>query len=189
MPTPEAILRTYFRSKDENRPHLLEEVFSSVATLEVHNSSEAIAFPALTVGREAIADVLVRRFAQAYENVYSFYMAKPPADASAFSCDWLACMTDKDSRSVRVGCGRYDWVFEPTSPQLANRLVITIKVMQVLPPQQREPIFSWLRDLNYPWSTAAAVNALAPRIERLTPVLQYLGRADNDLRSPLPGRR
>ena len=27
--TPEAVLRGYFHAKDENRPHLLEDVFAS----------------------------------------------------------------------------------------------------------------------------------------------------------------
>lgn len=179
-PTPESILRTYFRAKDENRPHLLDRVFSPDATLDVRNASASIAFPAETVGRDAIADVLVRRFGQIHENVYSFCMGRPPDAAAAFRCDWLVCMSEKDSKCVRVGCGRYDWQFQAAPPHLASRLTITIEAMLVLPPPLWESISSWLGELNYPWSSAGAVAAAAPGIGMLAPVLRYLGREEND---------
>ncbi len=174
--SPDAVLRGYFCAKDENRPHVLSDVFSDDAELQVNNIAAKITFPALTRGREAIAEVLVRRFAQTYENIYSFYMARPPMEATQFSCDWLVGMSEKDSKNVRVGCGRYDWTFQTDSPRLATHLAITIQAMQVLPPRQFEPIFAWLKQLNYPWSSAAKAKEAAPSIEMLAPVLQYLGR-------------
>ena len=75
--TPEAVLRGYFHAKDENRPHLLEDVFASNAELVIHNQSANIAFPAFTQGRSAIAEVLVRSFTLSNENVYSFYLSRP----------------------------------------------------------------------------------------------------------------
>lgn len=71
------MLRTYFHAKDENRPFLLADVFSPDAQLEIRNRSDQISFPATTIGLEGIADALVRRFNQAYENIYSFYMDRP----------------------------------------------------------------------------------------------------------------
>ena len=53
------VLRAYFHAKDENRAHLLERVFTENALLEVRNRTSTIAFPNITSGREAIADVLV----------------------------------------------------------------------------------------------------------------------------------
>lgn len=82
--TPEQILRTYVHAKDENRPHLLDGVFSTDARLEIRNRSEQISFPAVTVGLAGIADVLVRRFNQTYENIYSFCLARPTSDKGAF---------------------------------------------------------------------------------------------------------
>jgi hypothetical protein len=175
---PAAVLRGYFHAKDENRPYMLSDVFSAKAELRVNNNAANITFPAVTHGREAIGEVLVRRFAQTYENIYSFYMARPPSEATQFSCDWLVGMSEKDSENVRVGCGRYDWTFETESPHLASHLAITIEAMQVLPPSQFAPIFAWLKQLNYPWSSAAAVRKIAPSVEMLAPVLQYLGRND-----------
>ena len=180
VPSPEAVLRGYFHAKDENRPWLLQEVFAEDARLQVSNKAMNIAFPAVTHGREAIADVLVRRFNQTYENIYSFYMARPPVEATEFCCDWLVAMTEKDSRSVRVGCGRYEWELQGSSPYLANHLHISIEAMQLLPPAQFEAVFTWVRLLNYPWSSAAESAKLAPRIELLADVLQYLGRNASD---------
>ena len=167
-----AVLRDYFHAKDENRPHLLANAFSTDAILEVVNRTTNIAFPALTHGRESIGEVFVRRFAQTYENIYSFYLSSPPEHASQFSCGWLVGMTEKDSRNVRVGCGRYDWMFEAEAPYLASRLVITIDAMQVLPSSAFEPVFSWLGRLSYPWASTAEIASHAPTIEPLRHVLQ-----------------
>lgn len=174
--SPEAILRGYFHAKDENRPHLLEGVFAVDAELEVINNATNIAFPAFTHGREAIGEVMVRRFAQTYENIYSYYLASPPGEVARFSCAWLVGMTEKDGKAVRVGCGRYDWTFQTEPPHLANHLVITIDAMQALHPGHAERVFAWLELLNYPWSSAAEAATLAPSLELLAPVLEYLGR-------------
>lgn len=174
----EAILRTYVHAKDENRPHLLAGVFAPDATLEVRNKSSAIAFPAITLGREAIADVLVCSFAKSYENVYTFYMARPYAEAADIACDWLVCMTEKDGGSVRVGCGRYDWTLRADPPGLAARLVISIEAMQVLAPDQIESVFAWVRSMHYPWASADAAVRDAPRLPALAPVLEYLARGE-----------
>ena len=131
--TPEAVLRGYFHAKDENRPHLLEDVFTPGAELIIHNQSANIAFPAFTQGRSAVAEVLVRSFALSNENVYSFYLARPLLGVREFTCPWLVGMSERSSGHVRVGCGTYEWAFEPHAPHMASRLVVAIEAMQVLP--------------------------------------------------------
>ena len=173
--SPQYVLRTYFHAKDENRPHLLAGVFSRDAQLEIHNRSSAISFPAVTQGLEAIADVLVRRFNQSYENIYSFYMDHPPSDADAFACDWLVGMSEKESRKIRVGCGRYEWTFRRDPTFLASRLVITIESMVVLDASAAAEVMDWLLDLSYPWASAAVVDT-APSIDEMAPLVDYLGR-------------
>ena len=138
---PEAVLRGYFRAKDENRPHLLEQVFSPGAELVIHNQSENIAFPPVTHGRAAIAEVLVRSFTVCYENIYSFYLERPATEVREFKCSWLVGMSERSSGLVRVGCGIYLWSFEPHAPQLASRLAITIEAMQILPPSEFGSVF------------------------------------------------
>ena len=172
--TPEAVLRMYFRAKDGNRPPLLEKVFTPSAELIIRNRSTNIAFPAVTHGRPAIAEVLVRSFALSYENIYSFYLERPTAGVREFTCAWLVGMSERSSGSVRVGCGTYAWAFEPHAPRLANRLAITIAAMQVLPHSEFEPVFAWLRSLHYPWSSAASVLQDIPAIELLSPIADFL---------------
>ena len=175
--SPEAVLRTYFRAKDENRPHLMSEAFCRAATLRMDVKTEAIAFPAVTVGIDAVSDVLVRSFGQSYDNVYSFYLDRPPADARRFSCDWLVGMTEKASASVRVGCGRYDWEFDPNEGGRASQLVVTIEAMEILEPGHAESIFDWLCALSYPWSSSPVAAASMPEIGALASVRRYLERA------------
>jgi hypothetical protein len=173
-PSPEVVLRNYFHAKDENRPHLLDSVFTSAASLQVHNSSSSIALPAVTHGREAIADVLVRQFNRTYENIYSFYLSRPPETAQSFSCAWLVGMTEKDNKSVRVGCGTYEWTFSSEPPHLANALVININAMLALPPSCAATVLPWLLQLSYPWCSSAQASALAPSMRELAHVLQFL---------------
>lgn len=174
--SPESVLRTYFRAKDENRPHLIEHAFTQDAVLEIRNRASSIAFPAKSMGREAIAEVLARRFGQTFENVYTFYLARPAEGSETFRCDWLVVMSEKEGRHVRVGCGQYDWTFDAASAGLASHLVIRIEAMQILPPASWGAVAAWLDRLAYPWSSAKAVLAAAPPLEGLAPVVDYLAR-------------
>jgi len=173
--TPERLLRDYFHAKDENRPHLLNDVFIEDARLEIRDRSGLTSFPAVTVGRDAIGDVLVRRFNQTYENIYSFYLSRPPADLLEFSCDWLVGMTEKATRLVRVGCGHYDWKFQPGPKQRVAQLVITIEAMLILPPPMANAVMSWLVELEYPWTSAASVSR-SLSIPELRPIASHLAQ-------------
>ena len=48
--------------------------------------------------------------------------------------------------------------------------------MQVLPPADFDAVFGWLQRLDYPWSSAVAATKYAPRLELLSPVLDFLVR-------------
>lgn len=171
---PETVLRNYFHAKDENRPHLLDAAFTADATLAVRNKTTAISFPARTVGRNGIADVLVRDFGRTYENVYSFYLSRPPATVTRFTCQWLVAMTEKSTGAVRVGCGTYDWAFSEAPPRLAEELVITIACMHVLPAVAAPAIYAWISCLSYPWSSLAEVNVDPPALPEVAAVLEAL---------------
>ena len=172
----EEVLRGYFHAKDENRPVLLDRVFTSNAEVVIHNKSANIAFPAATHGRSAIAEVLVRSFALAYENVYSFYLARPSGNVKEFECPWLVGMSERESGAARVGCGTYTWSFESGPPQLARSLVISIETMQVAPLREFEEVFAWLRALGYPWSSCSLALSGIPKTESLAPVAAFLER-------------
>lgn len=174
--SPEQLLRTYFHAKDENRPHLLDDVFSTHARLDIRNRSDQISFPAVTNGLAGIADVLVRRFNQIYENIYSFYLARPTPSEAAFSCNWLVVMTEKELKSVRVGCGSYEWAFQREPKLSVTELIITIEEMLILEEAMTGEMMHWVGQLDYPWTSAAAVTRVL-LIPELQPVREYLERA------------
>lgn len=171
---PAVILRRYLHAKDENRPHLLDSTFAADAELEIRNATTSIAFPAVTHGRSAIADVLVRHFGQTYENVYTFCLQQPAGASREFECPWLVAMTEKAGGAVRIGGGRYHWTFGAAPPQLATKLVITISIMQVLPAETMPLVYDWVAGLSYPWASPADVVATAPRLSALQPVVDLL---------------
>jgi hypothetical protein len=177
---PDVVLRNYFHAKDENRPHLLDSVFTEDAVLEIRNATSTISFPAVTSGREAIADVLVRSFGQTYENVYSFYLQRPCGPLRSFECEWIVAMTQKSSQNVRVGCGLYEWEFDLDAPNLARRLAISIVEMQVFPPTVASAALSCLAALTYPWSSPVEIKKAAFAYPQFEPVFQHVGNGESD---------
>jgi hypothetical protein len=138
------------QAKDGNRPHLMSHAFTDDALLRMVVNTGTISFPPVSDGRDAIAELLVRRFGRTYENVYTLCLSPPPEDKqSTFSCDWMVVMTEKESRAVRVGCGSYDWHFASDS-FLADRLSITVEAMQSLPSQDVEEVMNWVSALSLP---------------------------------------
>lgn len=174
MHTPADSMAAYLRAKDGNRPYLMAQAFTHDASLAMLVNTGNISFPPLSRGRDAIAEVLVRRFAQTYENVYTLCLASPPAgQVATFTCDWLVAMTEKASGAVRVGCGRYDWCFSPKS-QLVERLAITIETMESLPSRDLGAVMDWMSSLPYPWCSAEEALKTAPALGELGKVFEYI---------------
>jgi hypothetical protein len=177
MKSAPILVETYIRAKDENRPYLMESAFAADAVLEMVVNSGVISFPPVSNGIHSISNVLVRQFAQTFENVHTFCLTPPPQDEEdKFSCDWLVGMSEKESRSVRVGCGRYDWLFQQQAPHMVEKLTITIDVMQSLAPISLASVMHWLSHLPYPWCPAQNALSDAPALDELQPIRQYLAR-------------
>jgi hypothetical protein len=177
MLTPSESIRNYIRAKDENRPHLMKRTFAETATLEMAVKTGTISFPPQSKGLDSITDVLVRRFGQDFENVYTLCLASPPEDDdSTFSCDWLVGMSDRKSGAVRVGCGRYNWLFRTNDQRVVEKLTITIELMQTLSPDSLGPVMAWLSNLPYPWCQAQVAAKNAPRLDGLVTIVNYINR-------------
>ena len=171
--SPAAAVEAYVRGKDGNRPHLLRGAFLETAQLTMRVRTAGISFPPGALGREAIAAMLVTRFSQVWENVYTLCIGPPPAhDARGWSCGWLVAMSGKDDGAVRAGCGRYDWTFDP-STGLARSLVITIEAMETVACSV-DAMADWASALPYPWCDAARLAAGAPESRTLEAVLERL---------------
>ena len=174
MPAPAHSIEHYIHAKDGNRPDLLRHCFTPDASLEMTVRTATIAFPAQASGRAAIADILVRNFAQTYENVYTLCIGQPPAGhASTHACQWLVGMSVKASGELRIGCGDYLWQFVPGSG-LVRHLSITIEHMQVYAAQDLEPVMNWLQSLDYPWCLPGEMIEGVAQISNIAPVIEYL---------------
>ena len=109
MSSPFDAVSTYFFAKDGNCPHLMRRAFADDAELEMVVKTDAISFPEAATGVDAIENILGRRFADDFENVYTFGLTRPTAaNRHHFPCHWLVGMSAKKNGPIRVGCGRYD---------------------------------------------------------------------------------
>ena len=171
--SPADVIDTYVRAKDGNRPHLLRAAFTDTASLRMHVRTAGISFPPGAVGREAIAQMLVSRFNETWENIYTLCVGAPPATGVAtFACGWLVAMSSKTDRQVRVGCGRYDWAFDAASG-LARSLVITIDAMETTS-WDVDAMIDWASALPSPWCDARRLESSAPGAPALRAVLSRM---------------
>ncbi|TCU20866.1 hypothetical protein EV130_112246 [Rhizobium azibense] len=183
MPSPYETVSTYFYAKDGNRPFLMRRAFAEKAQLEMVVKTEAISFPSSANGLAAIEEILSRRFANDFENVYTFCLARPTeANRRHFPSHWFVCMSAKNNGAIRVGSGRYDWYFSSDARCLVERLVITIDEMQILPANQLDRVMIWVTSLPYPWCRPDEAVRNMPGIEELAPIERYL----REVRSVLP---
>jgi len=177
MPTPAQAIGTYIQAKDGNRPCLMRHAFVEDAVLEMVVKTDAITFPASASGLDAITDVLIRRFVQDYENVYTFCLTPPPhARVDRFSCGWLVGMSSRVGGVVRVGCGHYEWQFRAAADGLVERLRITIERMHIFPPDCLGAIMGWLDDLPYPWCSATEAAKNMPALPELARIAAGLAQ-------------
>ena len=104
MPSPLEAVTTYFHAKDENRPFLMGQAFAEDIRLEMIVKTEAISFPSSANGLAEVEEVLVRRIATDFENVYTFGLARPtePIDVTSLVIGWSPC---RPGTEVRSGSG------------------------------------------------------------------------------------
>jgi hypothetical protein len=175
MSTPADAIRRYILAKDGNRPFLLKRAFAEDAELEMVVNTDAISFPSSAKGLRAIEDVVVRRFAVDYENIYTFCLSQPSEiNRRHFPCYWLVGMSTKNGGQISVGCGRYDWYFEAGTECRVEKLVIAIDVMKIFPAADLVACMNWLTRLPYPWCAPEEAIGALPTIEGLAEIEAYL---------------
>jgi hypothetical protein len=176
MPTPSHAITNYILAKDGNRPFLMRQAFAENAELEMIVKTDAISFPSMTKGVDGLAEVIVRRFAQDYENIYTFCLSEPPTPAlTHFACHWLVGMSVRSDGQIRAGCGSYDWHFGRDG--LVEKLVIAIEVMKVLPAAELSASMNWLSALPHPWCGAGEALRDMPALDGLAEIKAYLQQA------------
>jgi hypothetical protein len=177
MPSPLDAVTTYFLAKDGNRPFLIRRAFAEDAKLRMVVNTDAVVFPELAKGLAAIEDILGRRFANDFENVYTFCHDRPSAaHRRHFPGRWLVGMSANGNGPIRIGCGRYDWYFGRDGRCLVEQLVIAINEMQILPAAELEGAMGWLTGLPYPWCTPEEALGAMPSIQALAAIRPHLGQ-------------
>jgi len=175
MASPFEAVSTYFHAKDGNRPFLMRRAFAKDVQLEMIVKTEAISFPSSAKGLAELEEILGRRFANDFENVYTFCLARPTeANRRHFPCHWLVAMSAKNNGAIRVGSGRYDWYFTSDDRCMVERLTITIDLMQILPTEELDRIMNWITSLPYPWCGPEEAVINMPVIDSLAPIERYL---------------
>lgn len=170
-------IAAYISAKDGNRPWLVGQAFAEDASLTIEVRTAAIDFPENETGVDGIAETLVRRFSREQENVYTFCLASSPTSCmQEFNCDWLVGMSGRNNGDIRVGCGRYHWLFVYQPKARVSELRITIEVMQILVRENLPAIMGWLSALPYPWCSAQMARQNMPELTELEPISDYLGR-------------
>jgi len=164
----------YICAKDKNRPHLMDEVFTDTATLEMKLKTQNISFPSQTVGLENITEVLVSKFSQSYKNVYTFCLTDTMNNASEIlKSDWIVCMQEKNSGDVRIGYGIYNWFFTKDEEPLVKHLTIQIEEMITMEEEYSTLFFDWVRKLDYPLCSLEQLLNKSPNFRAINSVQKY----------------
>lgn len=165
----EDLVSRYIKAKDENKPHLMESVFSEDAILKMKVQSDNISFPPDVAGLHEITETLIRKFNNSYENVYTICFTDTwEQRENILNCRWLVGMTEQASGSCRVGFGDYQWTFGDEESNLARHLTIVIERMIVLPRESQSEVMSWFDKLSYPWAHSSEVLSSMPDVALLT---------------------
>ncbi|OEE70250.1 hypothetical protein A1OO_05615 [Enterovibrio norvegicus FF-33] len=165
----------YVLAKDNNKPHLMRNVFTEEAVLSMKVDSSNIAFPPRTEGLEKITDTLCRDFNANNENIYTFCLTDTLKQTKdSLHCGWLVGMKNKTSGEIKVGFGDYAWCFDNNTPGGAKQLTIEIHDMSVLPNDVESTLFDWLAKLPYPWVSHSDVLGTMPAALSSTAISMHL---------------
>ncbi|WP_293268604.1 hypothetical protein [Neptunomonas sp.] len=174
------LINQYIKAKDNNKPHLMNEVFAEQATLKMLVQTDNISFPAAVEGLGNITHTLVSEFNNKYENIYTLcFIDTVQQQDNNLSCRWVVCMTEKASGSLRLGYGDYLWSFTGHPHALVNGLTITIENMTLLPQELQPHVLSWFDQRPYPWVLSSELQTTVPNIELLIATLLPIYQTKN----------
>jgi hypothetical protein len=167
-------LETYIDAKDNTRARRIADAFAADAVLTISLATQAIAFPARTVGADAIATTLVTDFGAQYARCRTYYVCDSLEVRGGVidALPWLVVMREPASGALRVGHGVYRWTFDET-PAVTG-FDIHIARMDVVPDADGALLDALQEGLDYPWLTPAALHAHFTALARSTPALAFV---------------
>ena len=156
-PAQHHVLTKYLEAKDQQRPFLFGEVFTSEAMFQSRFAFETDFNDERPVhGLDAIAGVF-QRMGSRVENIFTVYTPSSVRwDAGALSIDWLVGMSERESGKLRLAWGDYAWRFNPAGTR-ATELVVLMRQMIELPASAGSSINHWLAELPAPWCEAEQI--------------------------------
>lgn len=167
-------LETYIDAKDNMRAERIAEAFAPDAVLTMSLATSNIAFPARTVGADAIAKTLVTDFGAQYTRCRTYYVCDALAvqDGVIDALPWLVVMREPATGALRVGHGVYRWTFDETP--VVTGFHIHIARMDVVPDADGALLDALQAGLAYPWLTPAALHEHLAALARDTPALAFV---------------
>lgn len=167
-------LETYIDAKDNTRADRIASAFAPDAVLTISLATSNIAFPARTVGTDAIAKMLVTDFGAQYTRCRTYYVCDALAvnDGTIDAVPWLVLMRERTTGALRVGHGVYRWTFDAT-PAVTG-FHIHIARMDVVPDADGTLLDALQDGLSYPWLVPADLHAHFTSLARSTPALAFV---------------
>lgn len=167
-------LDTYIDAKDNTRAQRIADAFTSDAVLTISLATSTIAFPARTVGTDAIAKTLVTDFGAQYTQCRTYYVCDSLAVQGGVidALPWLVVMREPATGALRVGHGVYTWTFGDVP--MVTALHIHIARMDVVPDADGALLDKLQAGLAYPWLTPGDLHAHFTSLARGTPALAFV---------------
>lgn len=167
------LLERYFDGKDNNKPEVIENLFTSEGVVTFDIVPDTIKFPARIEGAKNISAMMFADFHDNFDNISSYYIVDEfhgLDEHQIASMDWLVVMRERKTGLFRLGTGSYHWEFgvqftvgaDQGVDWKVSRLDIYIHDMFSFPEHEA----SWIKDsksqLPYPWlALDTAVSELA----------------------------
>ncbi|WP_144143792.1 hypothetical protein [Paraburkholderia sp. BCC1884] len=167
-------LETYLDAKDNTRAQRIADAFAADAVLTMSLATSNIAFPARTVGADAIAKTLVTDFGAQYTRCRTYYVCDSlNVDEGVIDAlPWLVVMREPKTGALRVGHGVYRWTFDDTP--VVTAFHIHIARMDVVPDVDGALVEALQGSLQYPWLTPGDLLARFTAFARSTPALAFI---------------
>ncbi|RDK01862.1 hypothetical protein [Paraburkholderia lacunae] len=167
-------LETYIDAKDNTRAERITEAFALDAVLTISLATSNIAFPARTVGTDAIAKTLVSDFGAQYAQCRTYYVCDSLTinDRTIDALPWLVVMREPATGALRVGHGVYRWTFDEAAS--VTGFHIHIARMDVVPDADGALLATLQKGLSYPWLAPADLHEHLTSLARSTPALTFV---------------
>jgi len=167
------LLETYIDAKDNTRAERIAEAFARDAVLTISLATSTIAFPARTLGADAIAKTLVIDFGAQYTRCRTYYVGDSFAVQRGVidALPWLVVMRERASGALRVGHGVYRWTFDETPSVVGFH--IHIARMDVIPDPDGALLDALQQGLDYPWLAPGRLLARFTALSDSAPELAF----------------